>query len=200
MCPETPKRVVSVGRSDMRLLRFIVLLPRVVLSVGGCRGSGTATRQPPVDILPADTCAVCGMYITHYPGPKAEAYMRGRAQPLKFGGLMDFFTYIRDPENRERLQALYVQDVTRINWNHPSVKASNFTDARRAWYVAGQPLCGEMGPTLASFARRKDAEAFERQHGGRTLTFPAITGKLLEQVPRESRDDPSCHNPVPSPG
>lgn len=177
------------------LLGLFVLLWGGVIAVSGCQRPGdTAKHQPPVDVQPGDTCAVCGMYIAKHPGPRAEAYLEGQRAPLKFGGLMDFFTYIRDPEVSSRLQTLYVQDVARIDWKHPSMKASSFTDARKAWYVAGQPLCGEMGPTLASFARKADAEAFARRQGGRVVAFRDVNEDLLRRVRQGPRSDPSCRN------
>jgi copper chaperone NosL len=36
-----------------------------------------------------------------------------------------------------------------------------------------------MGPTLATFARVEDAEAFARQHGGRVLRFEQITLEMV---------------------
>jgi len=50
--------------------------------------------------------------------------------------------------------------------------------------VAGHRLPGAMGPTLASFARRAEAEAFARAHGGRVLAYDEITLELLGNLPR----------------
>ncbi|MEO9215575.1 MAG: nitrous oxide reductase accessory protein NosL, partial [Rhodanobacter sp.] len=76
------------------------------------------------------------------------------------------------------LQQLLVQDSAQINWQHPSNEARTFVDARTAWYVAWQPLSGLMGPTFASFAKRPEAEAFVRAHGGEILGFSAVTPEL----------------------
>lgn len=86
------------------------------------------------------------------------------------------------PDVSRRLQTLYVQDTARIAWAHPSDAAASFTDARKAFYVAWQPLRGEMGPALASFARRGDAEAFVRSHGGALLTFDMVTPELVSTL------------------
>ena len=118
------------------------------------------------------------MYIHAAPGPRAEAWVQRHKTPLKFGSTRDFFAYVLDPENQTGLQHLLVQDSARINWQRPSNAADTFVDARSAWYVAWQPLSGEMGPTFASFGTRHDADAFVRVHGGAVLRFSEITPAL----------------------
>ncbi len=144
--------------------------------LASCRKDGTAASQPPVPIGPDDVCAVCGMTIAKQPGPKAEAYLEDQPGVLKFGGTVDFFSFILQPENRDRLQAAYVQDMAQADWNHP---VDHWIDARKAWYVPTKELHGEMGPTLASFASRADAEAFAKRYGGEVLTFAQATPKVI---------------------
>jgi len=67
-------------------------------------------------------------------------------------------------------------------WERPD--DSRWVRAEAAWYVAGHRLPGAMGPTLASFARRAEAEAFARAHGGRVLAYDEITLELLGNLPR----------------
>lgn len=144
----------------------------------GCGGDRTAAQHA-VDTRPDDTCAVCGMYLDSSPGPRAEAWVAGRAKPLMFDSTRDFFAYVLQPENQASLQALFVQDSAYIHWQQPSHAAASFIDARRAFYVAWQPLPGSMGPTLASFATRAAAAAFVREHGGSVLSFDEITPTLV---------------------
>ncbi|TAL89441.1 MAG: nitrous oxide reductase [Rhodanobacter sp.] len=155
-----------------------LLAALVVLLLTAC---GTGQAPPPqaaADIHKGDACAVCGMYIDAGPGPRAEAWVQGYKAPLKFGSTRDFFAYVLDPENQARLQQLLVQDSARIHWQHPSNAARTFVDARAAWYVAWQPWHGLMGPTFASFAKRQEAAAFVRAHGGEILGFSAVTPEL----------------------
>lgn len=156
------------------------------LALAGC-GSGqpSAASQPAVAIVKGDTCAVCGMYIMGYPGPRGEAYVAGRSKPLKFGSTRDFFAFVLQPDEKNRLQTLYVQDSARIDWQHPSNAPSSFIAARHAYYVAWQPLLGAMGPTLASFARKDAAEAFVRRHGGSLLRYGQITPELISTLKRD---------------
>lgn len=138
--------------------------------------------QPPVDIVSGDTCAVCGMYIEGLPGPRGEAYIQGRATPLKFGSTRDFFAYVTRADLKSRLGALYVQNTKGLDWKHPSDAASSFIDARKAWYVALQPLQGGMGPTLAAFAQKPAAETFVQLHGGEVLRFGDVTPSMVTKL------------------
>ncbi|TAL88630.1 MAG: nitrous oxide reductase [Candidimonas sp.] len=157
-----------------------VILPYLLaLSLGGCGNGQQLPPQTAADIRPDDTSAVCGMFITGLPGPRGEAYIEGRTLPLKFGSTRDFFGYILEPEHQQILQHLFVQDSALIDWTHPSNSAATFIDARKAWYVAWQPLPGDMGPTLASFAKRANAEAFVKARGGELLGFDEITPQLI---------------------
>jgi nitrous oxide reductase accessory protein NosL len=159
-----------------------LLVALVALLLTDCSASQAPPQQAAVDIHKGDACAVCGMYIDAGPGPRAEAWVQGYQAPLKFGSTRDFFAYVLDPENKMRLQQLLVQDSATINWQHPSNEARTFVDARTAWYVAWQPLSGEMGPTFASFTSRKEAEVFVRTHGGEILSFSDVTPELTSMI------------------
>lgn len=158
------------------------LLTTAFLLLAACANSTGQQHQRAVAIEPGDTCAVCGMYIEHHPGPRGEAYVRGSVEPLKFGSTRDFFAYVTQPDVTGQLGRVFVQDTARIDWDHPSSSADTFIDARHAYYVAWQPLAGAMGPTLASFARRADARAFIARHGGRMLRFEQITPELISSL------------------
>jgi copper chaperone NosL len=146
--------------------------------LAGCSGRPSPAK-PAVATHADDACAVCGMYLDGSPGPRAEAWVSGRAKPLVFDSTRDFFAYVLQPENQSALQELYVQDSARIDWQQPSHAAVSFVDARRAYYVAWQPLPGSMGPTLAPFASHAAAEAFVREHGGAVLAFDEVTPALV---------------------
>lgn len=173
----------------------------------GCGTTATPSR-PAAAVQPGDTCAVCGMELSQSPGPRAQAWASDRARPLIFDSTRDFFAFVLQPENRSRLQGLYVQDAARIDWQHPGRDADTFIDARRAVYVAWQPLAGSMGPTFAPFGSRADAETFARAHGGAILAFDGITPELVAtlgfrcpatRAGSGSQDDPRCLSPRATP-
>lgn len=164
-----------------RLAAWLMIVGGIASFLIGC-GDRSGPPQPPVNIASGDTCAVCGMYIRGYPGPRGEAYLRGDKKPLKFGSTRDFFAYVTRADVKSHLGALYVQDVAQIDWSHPSNASNSFINARKAWYVAWQSLRGAMGPTLASFANRADARAFMKVHGGMLLRFNQVTPALISDL------------------
>lgn len=188
-------------RRFVRIMLCIVAWALLLAVLAGC-GRTAATSEPAVAIHDDDVCAVCGMYLRDAPGPRAQAWVSGASRPLFFDSIRDFFAWILQPENRANLQSLYVQDSARIDWQHPSNAASSFIDARRAYYVAWQPLPGSMGPTLAPFASRAAAEDFVARHGGAVLTFadvtPALVADLAGHCPASpgAASLPACHAPV----
>lgn len=176
--------------------------------LAGCGGQPAPARHA-VETHADDACAVCGMYLDGSPGPRAEAWVAGRAKPLLFDSTRDFFAYALQPENQANLQEMFVQDSTHLDWQEPSHAAVSFIDARTAWYVAWQPLPGSMGPTLAPFATRAAAEAFVREHGGAVMGFgevtPALVAALADHCPTSTPTStaPACQAPParqPPPG
>ncbi|MBI1422318.1 MAG: nitrous oxide reductase accessory protein NosL [Gammaproteobacteria bacterium] len=156
-------------------LLCVVFLP---LLTGGCdKAESPTVKQPPVAIVSGDECHVCGMTISRFPGPKGEAYVRGATKPFKFCSTRDLFSWFLQPENKVSATSIYVQDMGATDWAHPG--DSTFIDARSAWYVANQSLQGAMGPTLASFASKADAEKFIKKNGGQLLRFQDVTLELV---------------------
>lgn len=181
---------------DIGANKVVLLIVAAGILLAGCgKQAGPSAQQPPVAIRPGDTCAVCGMYITHYPGPRGEAYIQGQQVPLKFGSTRDFFAYILQPEHKALLQTLYVQDMAATSWEHPK---GHWIDARTAWYVPESALPGAMGPTLASFRNHRDAEAFAHRFGGKVLRFGEVTNRLvtdlsMQKLPMKMGTPPERH-------
>ncbi len=151
------------------------LLSALLAGCGEDRPPAAALR--PVPITAADECAVCGMQIRGFPGPKGEAHVSGREAALKFCSTRDFFAWVLQPEAGASVQALWVHDLGATGWEQPDDAA--FTDARSAFYVIGHRRLGAMGPTLASFRERPAAEAFAAREGGRVLAFLDVTVALV---------------------
>lgn len=137
------------------------------------------TRAPggPRPFEAGDECHVCGMILARFPGPMGEVIADGQPRALKFCSTRDLFAYLLQPEAGAVVREVYVHDMAGARWDHPL--DAPLVDARRAWYVAGHPLRGAMGPTLASFRDREDAEVFARRFGGQILTFDQITLELV---------------------
>lgn len=159
-----------------QLLLVLGALPAAALP--GCDDPGTPrAAQPPVPIADGDECAVCGMTINNFPGPKGEAFVAGAAQPLKFCSTRDLFAWLNQPESAAMAGAVYVHDMAATDWQKPAFES--FTDGRSAWYVVGHPLPGAMGGAIASFRERAAADAFAARHQARVLAFGAVTQEVV---------------------
>ncbi len=162
-----------------RTILAACLLTALLAGCGKSEQPGVSEAKP-VPIEAGDECHVCGMLIDKFPGPKGEVYVRGSDKVLKYCSTRDLFSELLQPEMQAAVQEIYVHDMGATDWEHPSDAA--FTDARSAWYVAGHDLRGAMGPTLASFAKRENAERFIAEHGGRLLRFDDITLEMLASL------------------
>ena len=160
------------------VLRLLLLvLPFSLLSGCGEEDEQSAMVRQVVAIESADECHLCGMIISNFPGPKGQLYARGSSGNMKFCSTRDMFAFIVDPENQHNIQQAFVHDMAVTPWDHP--EEDTYIDAKQAFYVIGHGQKGAMGPTLASFAKQADAEAFAAAEGGRVLRFEEITLEVL---------------------
>lgn len=149
--------------------------------LAGC-GAGRTPVPTAAAVRGDDTCVVCGMYLGDTPGPRGQAWIEGRSRPLIFDSVRDFFAWALQPDHQVGVQALFVQDTARIDWQHPASEGTTFIDARQAFYVGWQPLPGSMGPTFAPFSTRAAAETFAREHGGAVLAYAEVTPTLVANL------------------
>lgn len=163
--------------------KFIIVLGGVTLAgLAGCGGEeevAVACETRP--FRDDDECAVCGMFIAGFPGPKAQACLQdGRL--LTFCSTADLFVWLLQPDSLPQLHQAYVHDLGVTDWERPSDDA--FIPAGAAVYVTEQPLMGAMGPTLASFGSEEAARAFMAEHAGRLLAYEEIDVQVLNDLAR----------------
>lgn len=138
-----------------------------LLSLAGC---GEPIKPDPQEIKVGTSCALDGMLLLDYPGPKAQIHY-DQGEPDFFCDTMEMFASYLEPEQRKRVLAIYTQDMGKADWRKPE---GHWIDARTAFYVTGSQRAGSMGPTLASFANEADAQAFIKQYGGQLLHFDQV--------------------------
>ena len=163
--------------------KFIIVVGGVTLAgLAGCGGEEeVAAACEPRPFRDDDECAVCGMFIAEFPGPKAQACLRdGRL--LTFCSTSDMFVWLLQPDSVPQLRQAYVHDMGITDWDHPSDDA--FIDAELAVYVTEHPVMGAMGPTLASFGSEEDARAFMAEHAGRLLRYEEVDVQVLNDLAR----------------
>lgn len=152
-------------RISLKLLGGLTLFS-VLIACNREVGQAVA-REPGSDTA----CVLDGMLLTEFPGPKGQVHY-AEGEPDFFCDLIELFTALLAPEQKRPIAAVFVQDVSKIDWAHP---VGNWIDANTAFYVTGSRKRGSMGPTFASFSSRQDAEKFQKEEGGNVLPFGQIT-------------------------
>ena len=122
----------------------------------------------PEEIGESTSCALDGMLLADYPGPKAQIHFAGSEDPEFFCDTIEMFSVLLNPEQVRKVAGVYVQDMGTADWTTPK---GAWIDARTAFYVMGSKKHGSMGPTYASFAQKDAAEKFVAEYGGHVMTF-----------------------------
>lgn len=150
----------------------------LALAILGLVAACTREPAPPTaqEVTSATTCALDGMLLNDYPGPKAQIHYNDGTTEF-FCDTVEMFSLLLQPESQRRVLAVYTQDMGQADWRQPR---GHWIDARSAWYVQGSKRKGSMGPTLAAFARREDAEAFAGKYGGKVLRFDQVTPEMAD--------------------
>jgi len=159
------------ARAARRAARRIAIagMLAALLVAAGCEQQARTVAALEIDRNTA--CALDGMLLMDYPGPKAQIqYDQG--DPDFFCDTVEMFAIYLKPEQKRRVVGLFTQDMGQADWVKPR---GHWIDAKTAFYVAGSKRKGAMGPTLASFAVRADAEAFAGRYGGKVLKFDEVT-------------------------
>lgn len=156
----------------MSVTKRLACLAAVLLLAACSRAVPQILAQEPTD----DTaCALDGMVLKDFPGPKAQIqYAEGK--PDFFCDLMELFAVVLAPEQKRHIAGIFVQDMGKADWNHPT---GNWIAARTAIYVVGGKKRGSMGPTFGSFSSATDAGAFMQKEGGKIVPFDQITTQMV---------------------
>jgi copper chaperone NosL len=148
----------------------VVILVVFALGLSACGKTETATVQP-MSLTQGASCSLDGMLLMDYPGPKAQIHY-DHGDPDFFCDTVEMFSIYLRPEQQKRITAVYTHDMGKASWEAPR---EEWIDATKAFYVIGSNKLGGMGPTLASFARQEDAQAFAKVNGGKVLRFEEVT-------------------------
>lgn len=150
------------------------------LTTTGCSQQKDEITYTPQPFGEHDRCLLCGMVITHYAGPKAQVFIKDLGQEaVKFCSGRDAFTFALQPENARRLQAFFIHDLAKTEWDTPDDRF--LMDARQAHYVYGHDVEGVMGNEPAAFSSLDAAKAFVEKHGGKIYDYGSVTLELLDQ-------------------
>ncbi len=151
-------------------------LAMIVLALTAC--GKPAGSEAPVSLDPSagTYCSLDGMILAEHPGPKGQIRYTDGAVDY-FCDTVELLSSLLQPEQARGVKGVYVQDMAQADWQKP---VGHWIDAKTAFYVADSKVHGSMGPTLASFAQRPDAERFAAQQGGKVLAFSEITPAMVK--------------------
>lgn len=161
-------------RPPARPALLLSLLCAGALLLAGCEDQ--ATRPTAQALTPGTVCALDGMVLMDFPGPKAQLHYAGQ-KPEFLCDTREMFALVLRPEQSRKLVAVFTQDMAKTDWQKPD---GYWIDARSAFYVLGSSREGSMGPTLASFGSAADAQAFAGKYGGKVLRFPEVTIDMVD--------------------
>lgn len=162
--------------SMMTRRRSLGCLACTPLFLSAC-GQQAATATGPQEIQAGTSCDLDGMLLADYPGPKAQIHYQDRPEPQFLCDTVEMFSLLLKPEQLRPVRAVYVQDMGKADWERP---LGHWVDANQAFFVRGSKRRGSMGPTLASFAQRADAEAFVKLWGGEVHAFAQVTVEMVD--------------------
>ncbi|MFC1747639.1 nitrous oxide reductase accessory protein NosL [Pseudomonadota bacterium] len=136
--------------------------------VSGCseNADDSATSEP-VNLTREAFCLLDGMILLDHPGPKGQVVLKNGERHY-FCDTKGLFSVLHDPNYKNKIDQAFVQDFGKRKWD--SYK-DRWIEANLAFFVMDSRRIGAMGPTLASFGGRTDAEAFANEFGGVVLTY-----------------------------
>jgi copper chaperone NosL len=110
----------------------------------------------------ATLCPVCNMKAeTSSLGPAALVFNDGKVVGFDTAG--DLFRYLLD-SGKFGFEPKNVKNIFVTEFG-----TKKFIDAKTAFFVVGSDLQGSMGPEVAAFAKKEDAEAFKTEHKGKNV-------------------------------
>lgn len=166
---------------EIRMKLIPVVALAALLAACGKAEAPVQAKEPTRDTA----CALDGMILLDYPGPKGQiTYADGGTD--FFCDTVELLSIYLQPEQQKRVKGVFTQDMGKAAWEDPR---DNWIDARAAFYVAGSKRRGSMGPTLASFAKQEDAQAFVQKYGGKVLRFNDITPDMVTLDGGVARDE-----------
>jgi copper chaperone NosL len=173
----------------------------VGLALAGCNEENIAELPPAHELTDSAIGNYCGMKLVEHSGPKSQIILASREEPVWFSSARDAFAFTMLPEEPKDIRAIYVSDMAKApSWEKPG--ATNWVDARRAFFVIGSRLKGGMGADeTVPFSDKGAAEKFTAENGGRVVLFADMPRDYVlgsgttpagpvEQVP-ETGHDPS---------
>jgi len=119
-------------------------------------------------------CPVCNMKPEASKlGPAAAVFKDNKV--VGFDSTDDFFRYFLSPD-KYKFDTANIKDMYVTEYG-----TKNFLDAKKAFYVVGAEVADTMGPAVAPFSKKEDAEKFKTERkGAKVVSFEGIKLADLE--------------------
>ena len=138
--------------------------------------SVSAGEKKPIQPTPKDKCAVCGMFVAKFPDFISQIIYKDSSYAA-FDGPKDMFKYYLNlkkyspAKKASDIDSVYVTDYY----------ALTPIDGLKAYFVIGSDINGPMGKELIPFGKESDAQAFMKDHHGKSvLKFEEVTAATLK--------------------
>lgn len=154
------------------------LILGLVLALAACRED--ADNLPgPLAMTDEALGHYCQMYLADHPGPKAQVFVEGHAQPFWFSQVGDAAAFRADREKPAPIVVTYVSDMGRAtSWGSPGT--DNWIDANAAHFVIDSRVSGGMGlPEAVPFASEAEARTWAAANGGRVVGWAEVPDDLI---------------------
>jgi copper chaperone NosL len=158
--------------------RFLTLVAIASALLTGCEGEKSTAPPAPFALTSEAIGRYCGMNVLEHAGPKGQVILDAKVgEPYWFSSARDTLAFTMLPEEPKDYAAVYVSDMGKApSWEEPG--ATNWIDAKTAFYVIGSAVRGGMGADEAvPFSSREAADKFAVENGGKVMSF--------EEVPRD---------------
>ena len=161
-----------------KIIQFLSVASAVIF-LAGCGGKTEDKIPCPVAFDKHDRCHICGMVILNYPGAKAQVFVQGEKDPLKFCSVKDGFVYVLQPENARRAVAFWVSDFG----NKQDLPLhEKMLKAQEAFFNVGSDVRGAMGKSILPFAAKEEVLAFTKEHEGKIVKYSEVNLELLKSL------------------
>jgi len=159
-----------------------VCLLLLLLGLHAC-SSGDAAVPKPIEPDENSIAYVCHMALPEHEGPKGQAFMRGKDQPIWFASASEAFVFLEtEVFQPSDLRVLYVNDMSQGSWEHPAAGA--WIDIHKAVFVLGSSQITAMGDKEAvPFASQEAAAGFVKKFGGHIADFAAAAAAMAVERP-----------------
>ncbi|TPK55818.1 copper resistance protein CopZ [Mesorhizobium sp. B2-4-19] len=161
------------------LLGALVAALLSILLAGCNQDIAGQPKPPPQEPTATSVAYFCSMGILEHGGPKAQAFLAGKSEPVWFASVRDAVAFTMLPGESKDVVAIYVNDMAKArNWDRP--EAGAWVEAHDAWYAIGSDYGAGMGGKEAvPFSDEKAARSFAETHGGTVSRFNDISEKYI---------------------